>query len=369
MGIYKRGKTWYIDYYDQYGKRHREAVGPNKRLAEQVLAKRKTEVAEGRFLDKKSQGKVKFEDFAQEFIVYYSKPNKKSWKRDVLSVSHLVDFFKGKYLYEISSLDVEKYKTKRLNEVTPATINRELACLKTLFNKAIQWGKISHNPVKGVKLYKENNQRVRYLEDEEIKMLLDHCPDDLRPIVVMALNTGMRLSEILGLKWEDVDFTQKIIYITNSKSGEKREVPMNDLVCDMLRKMRQKSNDDFVFTYKSNRADVVSKCFRKVCKSAGIKNFRFHDLRHTFASHLVMNGVNLKAVQELLGHKTFNMTLRYAHLSPDHKRKAVNDLGNKMQKLVTIWTQQEEKEDSKVADKPLQKSIRAHSSVGRAADS
>jgi len=93
-----------------------------------------------------------------------------------------------------------------------------------------------------------------------------------------------------------------------------------------------------VFTYKSNRVDVISKRFKTICEKAGIKDFRFHDLRHTFASHLVMSGVDLRTVQELCGHKSFNMTLRYAHLSPDHKKNAVAILGRKMQKVVTIWS-------------------------------
>ena len=180
--------------------------------------------------------------------------------------------------------DLEKYKKERVNQVTPSTVNRELACLKTLYYKAIEWGKCLYNPVAKVKFYKENNQRIRYLEPDEIKRLIEECSEHLRPIVIMALNTGMRLGEILKLKWQDVDFSQKLIYIMDSKIKEKREI-------------------------------------------------------HTFASHLVMNGVDLRTVQELMGHKLFNMTLRYAHLSPDHKRSAVSLLGERMQRVVTIWSQ------------------------------
>ena len=203
MGIYKRDKIWYIDYYDQFNRRHREGVGPNKRAAEQALAKRKTEVAENKFLDKKKKEKLKFEDFAQEFIEYYCKLNKKSWERDAQSIRHLSGVFAGKYLYAITPLEIEKYKEKRIHLVKPATINRELSCLKTLFNKAIEWGKLELNPMKKVKLWKENNQRVRYLEKEEIKRLLENCPDYLKPIVLVALNTGMRQGETLNLQWPD----------------------------------------------------------------------------------------------------------------------------------------------------------------------
>ena len=118
MGIYKRDRIWYIDYYDQLGRRHREVVGPNKRAAEQALAKRKTEVAENRFLDRKKQEKIRFEDFTDIFIESYSKPNKRSWKRDVTSIKKLKDLFSGKYLQEITALDIEKYKQGRMREVS-----------------------------------------------------------------------------------------------------------------------------------------------------------------------------------------------------------------------------------------------------------
>ena len=343
MGIYKRGKTWYIDYYDQYGRRHRERVGPSKRQAEQALAKRKIEVTENKFLDKKKQEKIKFKDFTLEFIEYYSKPNKRSWKRDTQLVNNLTAFLEDKHLHEITPFDIEKYKKERVKKVTPATVNRELSCLRNIYNRAIQWGKATRNPVKGVKFFKESEGRLRYLEQNEISRLLQECPYYLKPIVIVALNTGMRLGEILNLKWQDLDFNQKFIYIENSKNGEKREVPMNNFLLKMMAQLKETSNHgDYIFSHKDGSPlKGVYRSFKSACKRAGIKNFRFHDLRHTFASHLVMNGVDLKTVQELMGHKSFSMTLRYAHLSPDHKRKAIEDLGNRMQKVVTIWSQKE----------------------------
>jgi len=235
--------------------------------------------------------------------------------------------------------------------VKPATVNRRLACLKTMFNKAIEWGKLEFNPMKRVKLLKENNQRIRYLEKDEIKRLIENCSDHLRPIVLLALNKGMRCGEILNLKWDDIDFRQKIIYIRNSKSGEKREIPMNDIVAATLQQIKKISLSPYVFANKESRPfKKVYKGFKAALKRAGINNFTFHDLRHTFASHLVMSGVDLRTVQELLGHKMFNMTLRYAHLSPDHKRKAVDDLASEMQDAVTIWSQNHESQKSVIAE-------------------
>ena len=175
------------------------------------------------------------------------------------------------------------------------------------------------------------------MELNEIDRLLRECSGHLNPIVIVALNTGMRRGEILNLKWENVDTNQRLIYIMGSKSGEKREIPINNLLLELLKRLRRSSKSDYVFSHKDGSPfGKVDKSFRSACKRAGIKDLRFHDLRHTFASHLVMSGVDLKTIQELLGHKSLEMTLRYAHLSPDHKRKAVDNLGEKMRKLVTI---------------------------------
>ncbi len=375
MGIYKRDRIWYIDYYDQFNRRHREVVGPNKRAAEQALAKRKTEVAENKFLDKKKEEKLKFEDFAQEFIEYYCKLNKKSWERDAQSIRHLRAVFTGKYLYAITPLEIEKYKEKRIHLVKPATINRELSCLKTLFNKAIEWEKLELNPMKKVKLWKENNQRVRYLEKEEIKRLLENCPDYLKPIVLVALNTGMRQGEILNLEWPDIDFHQELIYINDSKSGEPRKIPMNSITLAALGQRKKGRGSSYVFSNKEGEPfRKVYKGFKAALRRAEISNFTFHDLRHTFASHLVMNGTDLKTVQELLGHKTFKMTLRYAHLSSDHKRNAVDKLATQMENMVTIWSQespavnqQETPSLKRVMNKEFHSRCRG-SSVGRARD-
>jgi len=298
-------------------------------------------VAENKFLDKKKEEKLKFEDFAQEFIEYYCKLNKKSWERDAQSIRHLRAVFAGKYLYVITPLEIEKYKEKRIHLVKPATINRELSCLKTLFNKAIEWGKLELNPMKKVKLWKENNQRVRYLEKEEIKRLLENCPEYLKPIVLVALNTGMRQGEILNLQWPDIDFHQELIYINDSKSGEARKIPMNSTTLAALGQRKKGRGSSYVFSNKEGEPfRKVYKGFKAALRRAEISNFTFHDLRHTFASHLVMNGTDLKTVQELLGHKTFKMTLRYTHLSSDHKRNAVDNLAAQMENVVTIWSQE-----------------------------
>lgn len=327
--LYKRSKVWYIDY-SVFGKRQRERIGANKKLAENVLKKKELEIVENRYLDIKKEEKIKFPDFAKEYLEYYSKPNKKSWHSDVDTINILNRFFSSLYLYEITPLLVEKFKTERIKDVSPATVNRNLACLKCLFNRAIEWGKTQNNPVRKIKLFRENNRRLRYLELDEIDNLLNNSSSYLKPIIILALNTGMRKGEILELKWPDLDFKQNLIYLLNTKSGEKREIPMNEQVRTALIKVRKHPQSPFVFCKEDGTSyGDIKKSFYTAMKKSGIMNFRFHDLRHTFASHLVMSGVDLNTVRELMGHKTIEMTLRYAHLSPDCKRRAVKVLDEK----------------------------------------
>ncbi|MCM8778670.1 MAG: tyrosine-type recombinase/integrase [Candidatus Omnitrophica bacterium] len=302
-----------------------------------MLKKRKVEIAERKFLDIRREEKIKFEDFAEEYLELHCKPNNKSWRGfDRHNINALKKYFSGKCLYEITPLLVEKFKAERVKEVSPATVNRNLACLKSMFNRAIEWGKAKENPVKKVKLFRENNKRLRYLEKEEIIKLLANCNKHLRPIVVVALNTGMRKGEILGLKWHDVDFRRGIIYLLNTKNGEKREIPMNEQVKTALIRVRKHLESPYIFCKPDGKPyGNVRKSFYTALKKSGIINFRFHDLRHTFASQLVMSGVDLNTVRELMGHKSLEMTLRYSHLSPDHKKRAVDILNKRMD---TFWT-------------------------------
>ena len=343
MGVFLKNHSWHIDYRLPNGNRRREKIGQSKKLAETVLAKRKVEIAEGRFLDKKKAEKIKFEVFADEYFELHCKVNnKKSFNTaDVHNIKRLKEFFSGLYLHEITIHKVQQFKAQRALEVAPATVNRQLACLKSMFNKAMAWGKFTgENPVKTIKLFKEDNQRLRFLEQEEISMLVLRCNEYIKPIVTVAINTGMRRGEIMGLKWRDIDFKRRIIHLYNTKNGEKREIPMNEIALNALIGVRKHPDSELIFVKKNGQPyGDFKKSFFTACQKSDIKNFRFHDLRHTFASHLVMSGVDLNTVRELLGHKSLAMTLRYAHLSPNHKKQAVDILGKKMD---TIWTLKQE---------------------------
>ncbi len=220
------------------------------------------------------------------------------------------------------------------DELTPASINRQLAFLKRVFNVAIADGKAVTNPVRSVKLLKENNQRVRFLADEEELELRKAIGEDEWPMVAVAMHTGLRQAEQFKLSWEHVDFTTGILTVPRSKHGETRRVPMNDTVREILRARKSRLKSAHVFPSDTGETPIdacnyMRRVFVPAIEAAGIENFHWHDLRHTFASRLIMAGVDLRTVQELMGHKTITMTLRYSHLSPAHQLEAVQRLNQK----------------------------------------
>lgn len=237
---------------------------------------------------------------------------------------------------------IEKYKAKRLEKVAPATVNRELACLKHMYTKAIVWDFVKTNPVKRVKSLKEPPGRLRYLKQAEFEALFETCADYIKPILITALNTGMRKGEILKLKWADVDLKNRKITVIETKNNESRIVPINNTLYQELLSLFEKAKSEFVFT-DSNGLPFgdIKKSFSAAVKRAGLENFRFHDLRHTFGSYLVMQGADLKTVQRIMGHKDIRMTLRYAHLSPRYVQEAVESLD----KLWTLYGHQEKADE------------------------
>lgn len=328
--IYKRrsGK-WAIDFCIN-GRRIREVIGLEKKTAEAALHKRLTEIVENKFLDIRRKELIKFKELANAYMERHSKLNKKSWKSDAVSIRRLLKSFGEISACDIKPLDILDYKVQRIKTVSQASVNRELACLKCIFNKCIDWELIRDNPAKKVRLFKENNCRVRYLDKDEISTLLSNSSEKLRNIITFAISTGMRKGEIQGMRWEDIDFKNNVITLPKTKNGEVRHVPMSTNVRDILLNMKERSTSAVVFCdEETGESYNFRKSFETALKKSNITDFKFHDLRHTFSSHLVMAGVDLNTVRELLGHKSLAMTLRYSHLSASHKMDAVQRLNEK----------------------------------------
>lgn len=324
-----RANRWYVEF-SHGGKRIRRLArgAETKTEAKAFLREIERQIDRGDYIPKKKK-EILFELWADKFFEW-SKLNKRSWKRDKIFMRHLKSFFKGKLLQGISPMLIEDYKKKRKADVSGATVNRELSCLKHMLNKAIDEGILMKNPVKKVRFFHEDNTIERILLPDEKERLISKSEGYIKAVIIIALNTGMRRGEILNLDWSQIDFTNRYIKVEKTKSGKARTIPTNSLVLNTLRQLEQKKDHyEYIFwNSKSNKpTQDVRKVFKKSCEAAGIKDLRFHDLRHNFASSLVENGVDIVTVSELLGHSNINLTAkRYSHPSPLHKRQAVEAL-------------------------------------------
>ena len=349
-GVFERPKgsgIFWIRYADQFGKIHREKVGA-KSLARAAYRKRKTEIREGKFFPEKIQRRreMLFRDMAKLYLEEHAKVNKRSWKTDEERLKRLVERFGDMRLSEITRQDVERLRAVLAQELSHATVNRYMALLKTVYNKAIAWGKTKHNPVQGIKQFKETH-RIRFLTDEEEESLKATFPTNCWPWVEVALHTGMRRAEQFELRWDNINFQTRTLTIMLSKHGEIRHIPMNDRVMEILRSLPSRLNSPWVFTSSNGETPMdannfVRRIFMPALRKAEIQDFRWHDLRHTFASRLVMDGTDLRTVQELMGHKTIAMTTKYAHLSPGHQMDAVQRLARKRTDTSSSTTQKKE---------------------------
>lgn len=351
--IRKLGDVYQIDYYDPSGKRIRKCFD-KKKDAEAELGKRVSLKAEGRYLDVKKDCVTTLGELIKKYKENFeNQPSYKTWKK--LCLENFKEHFgENTILANIRYVDLETYKNKLKQSITRkrtirtiASVNREMSCLHHLLQKSVEWEMIEQNPFdRGKSMQeKENNARIRYLNEEEITMLLDACSPHLRNIAICALNTGMRRGELLGLKWNQIN--NGFIYLRETKTNESRQIPINKTLADLFKSLREQRGfgSAYVFTFSrkdkkkkdlngkmlnviqneaGDRINSVKVAFAATIRRAKIQDFRFHDLRHTFASHFIMRGGSLKDLQEILGHKTMTMTLRYSHLSQDHKMKAIN---------------------------------------------
>jgi integrase len=329
MGVFKKQGVYWIDYYVQ-GHRKRERIGPDKRLAETVFKKRKVEIAEGRFLEKKRPVTTTFDELAHAYLPY-SRKNKRSWDRDTRSVKHLAVVFSEKRLTEIAPADIERYKTLRQTNTDshgrhpqPATINRELACLKAMFNVArkgllhLPGGLPTENPVSCVEFFDEHNIRDRILTAEEFHRMLDASPDYLRPILQCAYYTGMRRGEVLALTWDKVDFKAGFIRLkdADTKTDEARSIPIGRELREVLGHLpvvldAQGKRVLYVFTHNGQRVKSIKRVFARVRQQTGITNTVFHDFRHTATTNLRRAGVDALTAMKITGHKTMAVFKRY----------------------------------------------------------
>ena len=346
-GIYERkghhgDVTYYIRYQFQ-GTDIKERVGRKSRgftreMAREALKSRLGDIARGQFNLEKTRKPVPFSKLVERYREFAS-GYKRGWETEKYIVEEFASLFGDTPLAQITTWQIEKWKAEGGKRLNPVTVNRRLTVIKHMFKQAVEWDLVKSNPATSVKRFTVNSERTRFLTQHEIQTLLETCEKQitspwLLPLVTLALNTGMRQGELLRLKWENVDLERGSITIIQSKTLRRKTIAINEPAREALNWLQENRYGELLLMWPWG--DPIGKvtvydAFKKACSTAGITDFRFHDLRHTFASHLVMAGVDLVTVKELLGHKTINMTNRYTHLAQEHKAQAVAKLGERIQ--------------------------------------
>ncbi len=330
------GRVWWIEYYDHEKRLRRKRIGPNKAAAEQRYRKVMSARTEGRYIKKSPDACTLFKDLTRWYLDLPEVKAKRSYDRDERSLLKLLPFMGDRLNKDITPALVEAYRQKRLSEpsgrtpttlTAPATVNREIACLKTIFSKAVKNDKAERNPTQGVKMLKENNERDRILNPEEYARLLAHCPGHLKPIVKLAYYTGMRQGEILSLTWGQVDLKEGFIRLRpqDCKTNEGRLVPLNREIVEVLKAMIRGLPGAKVFTRNGNPIKSIREVFEATCRRSEIEGFTFHDLRHTAINNWRLQGHDYFRIMAATGHKTMNVFKRYNTVSKDELKALVGE--------------------------------------------
>ena len=325
MRIYQRknSRKWWVDWTDQKGHRHRKSTGTDdKKLAEALAAKWTQES----FLEEHF-GVIPDVPFSEALLRYgqeRQRDNPVSYKASVKSrLQRLLNTFGEMNVSDITHAVIRKWMDERQGEVKPASALRDMSTLRAILNKAFREDLLAQVPP--FPRMKKDPGRCRWLTVEEERRLLLAAKPHLRALIAFAVDTGGRRSELLTLDWRNVDLERGAVAFTKTKNGEDRSVRLTDRAKQVLVGLDPKESGP-VFTYRGQAIKCVKTTFDKARTRAELEDFRFHDLRHTFASRLAQQGVPLYEIMHLTGHKSFQMVQRYAHLAPDFQERAIGAL-------------------------------------------
>jgi integrase len=353
MAVYQRKGTYWIDYYYQ-DRRYRQKIGSRRRDAEEALSKIKVKIAAGEFVPpeerKRQQAtephRVQVSVFAlEEFLLWSEAQHAPRHYQRLASVVrvHLLPYFGKHLLGEVTPKMIEDYKAMRhrgrytrgrqVKAVKGATVNRELCCIKLLFRKAVEWGRLEESPARKVRMFKEQPKAARLLEQGQVVRLLEEMPDHLKGLVACAVYAGLRMSELFHLRWEDIDSKAGELNVVSreehpTKNNQSRRIPMGEVLAEALRRHPRRLDSPYVFANQGGQPyDNIYKALRSAAQRAGIEGkVGLHQLRHAFCSHALMQGIDPRTVQKWMGHRDLKTTLRYAHVSPAHEKAAIQRL-------------------------------------------
>ena len=308
---------YYLDYKED-GRRKREVVSEAASIEDAIVALKDR-------LTMSDTHRISFSTWAERYLESHIKPHLKKPRSEELRLGNLKAWFKVDDLRKITPTTIDEFRAWRLRESNSRpTVNRYIALLKTMLNRAVDEGYLEQNPCRKIKQYSERDrEHMRVLtEDEEIRLYAE-LADHIKPIVTIALNTGLRLGEIMKLKWSDIDLSKQLLKIENTKSGKVRYVPISNVLVRILSEIRQvnKTNSPRLFNIENPKRGFQG----AICR-AKILGLRFHDLRHTAATRLLGRGADIETVRQILGHSSLSVTQKYVHSGLDQQRQAVESL-------------------------------------------
>jgi integrase len=325
---------WWIRYTDAQRKRHWEKCG-RRSDAITLLAKRKHEKLLRKKLPESLRGRaVTFKELAEKAKLYSKESHTlQHHHQSVIKLQIIGEHFNGLSAEGIASEDIQTWLLEQgeEREWTPATRNRYRDAFSLVFRKAVENHVLTVNPATLVKAKPEHNERIRFLsateEEKLLTVLRKGWPQHVQAFLV-SIHTGMRAGEQFQLKWRDLSFERRMISLLKTKTGKARHIPLNAVALQALQE-RKHTRQDAVYVFRDAGRDPqhnYRRWFNEALTEAKIKDYSWHCNRHTFASRLAMAGVDLRTVAELMGHSSIQMTMRYAHLAPQHNRAAVDRL-------------------------------------------
>jgi site-specific recombinase XerD len=338
-GLTKKGKSYYA-LFKNNGKTKWVRIGAIPyRNAVRVLRKLEIDYYSNNFKIKKIQS-ITFREFIEQYLEY-SKSNKArgSYLRDIASINALSKLFNSYLLNSIETKELDRYKIKRIGDgVKNRTINIEFYCLSNMLRKAIEWNYLSSKPK--IQLLKQETKPPQFLNENEIRLLIESASLWLKPMLIVFINTGIRRHELFNIRFIDIDYDRRTLTVRSSKTNDFRLIPINNELYETLQFLKDNyihpntnqildrtlEQKEYIFcNIDGTKLKSIRTSFGKASKKAGIKATP-HTLRHSFASHLVMNGVDLVTVKELLGHSSISTTMIYSHLSEEHKARSIEKL-------------------------------------------
>lgn len=330
-----------ISYWVQYfvnGRRVREVAKGARTLtqAKDYIEDRKHEIRHGKYQDRRENKPLQFKEFAKYYLELKELDGLRDMERVKLSMKYLAKYFGNYHLSGITKEDILRYRkirqrTKRQRKpykpIAPATINREMACLKNLLNVAIEKGLIDKNPMFRLKALEEDNIRDRCLSADEERRIQKVSPPHLLAIITCALETAMRKMEILNLTWDRVDLKKGFIFLRGSdtKTCKSRKIPISPILNKCLSNLPRSSKTKHVFLYEGRPFHEFTTSWNNVRRKAKIEDFRFHDFRHTFVQRMRKRGVHDHVIMAITGHTTREMFKRYDTVDDDDLTGAVHN--------------------------------------------